>query len=215
MTEEVGTNEQGAQQRGTYRFPETAISDELRDKIASVTGVDAVAYPAKAGGSYKGPVIHADESFIVQAVGRDRSSAVLHQRSDLEVQGAALRQRYQRDDLIERNIQVHYRGTTAKVFPWDPARTSSNRTDGDGSSPAKQAQPDRDALLATATGYARDAFKTGKQRDAFVAHVAAMLDPNRVVPSATPSPTATVARKAGLTPAKPTPPAAVPAEPAR
>lgn len=219
MTEELGTVAQADKQR-VYRVPESAITDDLRAKIASQIGHEAVAYPAKVGGSYKGPVIHADESFVVQAVGRERNSAVVHQRSDLEMQGAQLRQRDRNNDLNNRNIQVHYRGTTAKVFPLNehPTQASERPAERGNGEPPKPDRIYREFVLATAADYARDAFKTEKQRETFVGHVTAMLDPNRNISAATPSPAVdqqVATRKGGLTlAAAPAQPAA-PAEPTR
>lgn len=220
MSQEVQTTPASEKDR-PYRIPESAITDDVRAVIASKIGDQAVAYPAKVGGSYKGPVIHADDSFIVQAVGKDRNSAVVHQRSDLEMQGAQLRQRDRNHDLVDRNIQVHYRGTSAKAYPMNPAspaQSSDKPADERSAAPAKPDRMYREFVVATAAEYAQGVFKTAKQREAFVGHVTAMLDPNRQISPGTPAPSAEkpqAAAKGGLTPAPAPAKPPTPAEPAR
>ncbi len=149
-----------------YRINPAEIPKTIYEKVGSTLGKDANVYPAQGDSKYgyKGPVIHADQDFVVQAVGKGHKTAVVHQRSDLEMQGPVLQSRDANNDLVNRNIQVHYRGDQAKVYQWNPEREAQNR---ERVSPA-------DKTMAAAEKYAQEAFKTPKQREAFMSHMQAV-----------------------------------------
>ncbi|MBD1487554.1 hypothetical protein GUF76_22415 [Xanthomonas citri pv. citri] len=159
-TSNASTNQSKAEDR----IKPTDIPREIRATVAEKLGKEADVYPAKSDSKngYKGPVIHADKDFIVQAIGKGHRSAIVHLRNDVEFQGPKLQSRDQNNDLVNRNIQVHYRDGQAKAYPWNPERAAEN-----------QAQTQRKTVdpVEAAKEYAQTAFKTAKQRDAFVAHV--------------------------------------------
>ncbi|UDB88438.1 hypothetical protein LCZ91_22580 [Xanthomonas citri pv. mangiferaeindicae] len=158
------SNTSTTQSKAEDRIKPTDIPREIRATVAEKLGKEADVFPAKSDSKngYKGPVIHADKEFIVQAIGKGQRSAIVHLRNDVEFQGPKLQSRDQNNDLVNRNIQVHYRDGQAKAYPWNPERAAEN-----------QAQTQRKTVdpVEAAKEYAQTAFKTAKQRDAFVAHV--------------------------------------------
>lgn len=148
-----------------YRMSPSAIPPEVRQKVAGTLGHDANVYPARNDSQhgYKGPVIHADKDFLVQAVGKGQKTAIIHQRSDLQIEGAKLQQRDSNNDLVNRNIQVHYRGEKGKVYAWNK--------DNEQTKPASKDLPAGEKLMNAAAEYAQGAFRTTKQREAFMAHI--------------------------------------------
>ena len=159
-----------------YRLDHKDIPQDVRDFV-SERKADAEVYPARAGGSYKGPVVMTTDKLVVQMVGNDQKSAVAHNREDLEFVSPKLIRQNERDDLGGRNLQVHYRGTEAKAYTWDAEREKANRAAAaEKADPAKERAPARDkaeqvskeviekkiqAFAATLT--------TPKERDAFIA----------------------------------------------
>ncbi|MEQ7810223.1 KfrB domain-containing protein [Xanthomonas hortorum] len=143
------------------------ITDQIREFVAEKLGRDAVVFEPRddSKSGYKGPVIHADSEVIVQAVGKGHKTAIVHKRSDVEMQGPILQSRDHNNDLVNRNIQVHYRLGEGKAYQWNPERDAQNR--------AERAAPAERKLdpVEAAKAYAETAFRTAKQRDAFVAHV--------------------------------------------
>lgn len=153
-----------------YRMDSGNIPQEIRSNVAAQLGPEADVFPAKENGSYKGPVIHADTGYVVQAVGKDHQTAVVHQRADVQMMGAALQSRDARNDLINRNLQVHYRGDQAKAYPWDAEKEATQRAARSTDRPA-----DRGAVagqvLSEAEKYAMANIKNAKQREAFLKHL--------------------------------------------
>ncbi|HBN8448260.1 TPA: hypothetical protein NI803_004603 [Pseudomonas aeruginosa] len=156
---------------GAYRMDAGNIPQEIRSSVADRLGTEAEVFPAKENGSYKGPVIHADKGFVVQAVGKNQQTAVVHQRADVEMMGASLKGRDANNDLVNRNIQVHYRGEHAKAYPWDAEKEQQQRA-----ARTVEKQTERGAATATrvmseAEKYAAENIKNAKQREAFLRHL--------------------------------------------
>ncbi|MCF3643141.1 hypothetical protein LXM94_24595 [Rhizobium sp. TRM95111] len=153
-----------------YRMDAGEIPQDLRTSIAGKLGKEAELYPAREDGSYKGPVVHADKDFIVQAVGKNQQTAVAHRREDVQMQGASLQGRDANNDLVNRNIQVHYRGEQAKAYPWDAQREAQQRSEKSTDRAEKRPAPG-EKVLAEAQKYAQDNIKNPKQREAFLKHL--------------------------------------------
>ncbi|MDP4573441.1 hypothetical protein Q8O96_30695 [Pseudomonas sp. LPH60] len=158
-----------------YRMDSGNIPQEIRTNVAAVLSPEADVFPAKENGSYKGPVIHADSNYIVQAVGKSNQTAVIHQRGDVEMMGASLKGRDANNDLVGRNLQVHYRGDQAKVYPWDAQKEAVQRAD---RTTEHRVVPERNSsaviagqVLNEAEKYATENIKNAKQREAFLKHL--------------------------------------------
>ena len=156
--------------RGEYRMKPAEIPEGIHLSIADRLGLEAEAFPAREKGSYKGPVIYADSDFIVQAVGKNQQSAVVHRREDVKIVSATLRGRDANNDLENRNIQVHYQGDSANAYPWNPEKEQQARA------AHAAAAPDRNIknVMDAATRYAGENIKNAKQRDAFMKHMDAV-----------------------------------------
>lgn len=153
-----------------YRMDSGDIPQNIRSNVAERLGSESDVFPAKENGSYKGPVIHADSAYLVQAVGKDQKTAVVHQRADVQIMGAALQSRDARNDLVSRNLQVHYRGDQAKAYPWDVEKEAAQRA-----ARSPDQQTDRVAVagqvMSEAEKYAMGNIKNAKQREAFLKHL--------------------------------------------
>jgi hypothetical protein len=149
--------------RGEYCLPPDDIPQEIRADIASKLGSQAEVFPAREEGSYRGPVIYADERFIGQAVGKNQQSAIVHRREDVEIVGAALNGRDANNDLKGRNIQVHYQKGRAKAYPWDAEKERQAH--------GARAVSAPDKLMDAATRYANENIKNTKQRETFLKHL--------------------------------------------
>ncbi|QGG78951.1 KfrB domain-containing protein [Pseudomonas syringae] len=146
------------------------IPQDIRSSVAERLGPESDVFPAKENGSYKGPVIHADSAYLVQAVGKDHKTAVIHQRADVQLMGAALQSRDARNDLVNRNVQLHYRGDQAKGYPWDAEKEATQRA---ARAPDRPAERGKIAgqVLSQAEQYAAQNIKNVKQREAFLKHL--------------------------------------------
>lgn len=162
--ERTATDAKEAQAQSNYRMNPADIPKSIYEKVSGTLGKEADVFPARGDSKYgyKGPVIHADQDFVVQAVGKGHKTAIVHQRGDLEMQGPMLQSRDANNDLVNRNIQVHYRGDQAKVYQWNPEREAQNR---------EQRTTPVDRTMAAAEKYAQENFKTAKARETFLQHM--------------------------------------------
>lgn len=156
---------------GAYRMDAGEIPQEIRTSIAGKIGAEAEVFPAKENGSYKGPVVHADKDFVVQAVGKNQQTAVVHRRADVEMMGASLKGRDANNDLENRNIQVHYRGEQAKAYPWDAQKEQQQRAARASDRTAERGASTANKVMSEAEKYASENIKNAKQREAFLKHL--------------------------------------------
>ncbi|WP_281661198.1 KfrB domain-containing protein [Microvirgula aerodenitrificans] len=132
---------------------------------------------AKENGSYYGPVILNNDRFIVQAVGKDRLSAVIHHKNDIALQGSSLQLLDARKTMNGTNVQIHYTGEKAKAYPWqaEKNRQAESEKEAPQQPPAKQApaKPPIKAedFLKQAAEYAKENIKNTNQREAFLKHL--------------------------------------------
>jgi len=78
--------------------------------------------PAKSEGEYRGPIVAADTTHLYQAVGREQNSVIVHDRNRVGEMVGGLADRDKRNDLVGRNVQMHYHGGQTKAYPFDPAK---------------------------------------------------------------------------------------------
>ncbi len=177
--------------------PERMTRDEIHPFLKEQAGKRLVPgaefHPAREGGSYKGPVLYADKNYIVQGVGKDKDSAVVHKRSDLELVTSNLKWREENNRLGSTPIQVHYKGEkgvpsqSAQVYNWNPEREQ-----------AEKAQAKAQAFAKGITDPA--------EREAFLKNTEAMLrktvGPDKDAPAAAKEKSAAAPAKAKSEPAK-------------
>ncbi|MDR0576126.1 MAG: hypothetical protein LBI87_00950 [Candidatus Accumulibacter sp.] len=124
--------------------------------------------PAKENGSYKGTIILNSESYIVQSVGKEARTAVVHRKDDVELVGSKLKWRDENKKLHNADVQIYYNDDKAKAYPWDKNKTLGQE--------AAKGAPEKPALkpeavLEKAQQYAADNIKNAKQREAFLKHM--------------------------------------------
>lgn len=132
---------------------------------------------AKENGSYYGQVILNNEKFIVQAVGKERLSALVHHKADVALQGDALKILDAKKYMNGTSIQVHYSGDKAKAYRWhdknkvtaEPAKYAPEKA------PVKGAMKAED-FMKQAADYAKENIKNTNQREAFLKHLGNVTD---------------------------------------
>ena len=150
--------------------PVDAAGERMKD--AQGNQITARISTAKENGSYYGPVILNNEKFIVQAVGKERLSAVVHHKDDVALQGASLALLDAKKTMNGTSVQVHYTGDKAKAYHWsdkgkqvaDPAKETTAKE------PAKEAMKPED-FMKQAADYAKENIKNTNQREAFLKHL--------------------------------------------
>ncbi|EMG0636408.1 hypothetical protein V3X37_004492 [Salmonella enterica] len=157
--------------------PKDADGNRLKDDAGKEVRAGIAA--AKENGSYYGPVVLNNDKFIVQAVGKDRSYAVVHPKDKVELQGSTLAMLDAKKQLNGFNVQIHYTGDKAKAYPFKPKEATADQAQGqqrDQAPKAKEAKETMkpEALLAQAQEYAAGNIKNANQRAAFLKHMEAV-----------------------------------------
>jgi hypothetical protein len=159
--------------------PVDAAGERIKD--AQGNNITARVSTAKENGSYYGPVILNNERFIVQAVGKERLSAVVHYKEDVALQGASLAMLDAKKIMNGTSIQVHYTGDKAKAYHWsdkskqvaEPAKEAPEKSPE--KMPVKEAMKAED-FMKRATDYAKANIKNTNQREAFLKHLSNVTD---------------------------------------
>ncbi|WP_108610798.1 hypothetical protein [Aminobacter sp. MSH1] len=170
----AATNSSGndkAKDAPQYRMDPAAIPGSIRQTVAEKIGPQADIYPAKDGGTYKGRVIHADDKYIVQAIGKGDRTAVVHDRSEVEIKGAALLSRNANNDLPGRNVQIHYREADkgAAMYPLNQEKDSQRQGEGQTKESLYRATM-TELYTKMAKEYAEQNIKSPKARAEFLEH---------------------------------------------
>ncbi|MBZ0134317.1 MAG: hypothetical protein K8D98_00100, partial [Rhodanobacter sp.] len=71
--------------------------------------------------SYKGVVLLNTPDWLIQAIGRNGSTAIIHRKADVTLIGS-LQARDRAKRLIGVSAQVHYNGDRAKAYPLNAER---------------------------------------------------------------------------------------------
>ncbi len=161
--------------------PVDAAGERIKD--AQGNNITARISTAKENGSYYGPVILNNEKFLVQAVGKERLSAVVHHKDDVALQGASLALLDAKKTMNGTNVQVHYTGDKAKAYHWSDKSKQAADPAKDAPEKAPQQAPVKEAMKAEdfmkqAADYAKENIKNTNQREAFLKHLA--TSPNRL-----------------------------------
>jgi len=141
---------------GTPIISAGAIPDGIKAVVSEKLGADAYAAPAREDGGYKGPVIYANNHYLVQAVGKKQENAVVHRKSDVEFIGQKLAWREQHGLLNGVNVQVHYNGDQGKVYVWNQEREQAVR--------AEKTQAQQTPVKSTTTRQASKRTETEKAK---------------------------------------------------
>jgi len=154
--------------------PVDAAGERIKD--AQGNNITARISTAKENGSYYGPVILNNEKFLVQAVGKERLSAVVHHKDDVALQGASLALLDAKKTMNGTNVQVHYTGDKAKAYHWSDKSKQAADPAKDAPEKAPQQVPVKEAMKAEdfmkqAADYAKENIKNTNQREAFLKHL--------------------------------------------
>lgn len=111
----------------TYLFQHRDIPSEIVSAIFSRMGNCAL-HPAKRNGSYTGPVLQDGPKWVVQSIGLERKTAIVHRKADLHLVGN-LQWRSTNKRLHGVTVQIHYRDGAAKTFPCRSKRQTERAHD--------------------------------------------------------------------------------------
>jgi hypothetical protein len=112
---------------GEYVMDHKEIPKEISAYVTEKLGKDASVHPARVDGGYKGKVLLNTDQYLVQSVGREGKSAVLHRKEDLEIKGSNLVWRDENKRLGSVDVQIHYDGGKAKMYAWNREREDQLR----------------------------------------------------------------------------------------
>ena len=144
--------------------PVDAAGNRIKD--GNGNEVTASISAAKENGSYYGPVILNNDNYLVQAVGKDRLFAIVHEKQNVALQGAALPTLDAKKSLNGTSIQIHYTNDKAKAYPWTE---KSQKAEAKEEAGEKTIKPDE--FLKKAAEYADANIKNPIQRQAFMKHL--------------------------------------------
>ncbi|MCP3050754.1 hypothetical protein K6X12_06535 [Xanthomonas euvesicatoria pv. allii] len=112
---------------GEYVMDHKEIPKEISAFVTDKLGKDASVHPAREGGGYKGKVLLNNDQYLVQGVGREGKSAVLHRKEDIEIKGSNLVWRDENKRLGSVDVQIHYDAGKAKMYAWNREREDQMR----------------------------------------------------------------------------------------
>lgn len=141
---------------GKYLFAHTDIPKEIQAFVAEKMGKGAEAHPARADGGYKGRVLLNSDKYLVQSVGRNTYTAVVHKKEGLEMVGSNIQWRDKNQRLGSVDVQIHYDGEKGKVYAWNRQRDDQQR------------------MLNKAQTFAKT-ITNEKEREAFLSNLKTML----------------------------------------
>jgi monoamine oxidase len=150
--------------------PVDAAGERIKD--AQGNHITARISTAKENGSYYGPVVLNNDKFIVQAVGKDRISAIVHHKDDVALQGASLALLDAKKTMNGTNVQIHYTEDKAKAYHWSDKSKQVAESGNDASvrEAARDAMKPED-FMQKAANYAKENIKNTNQREAFLKHL--------------------------------------------
>jgi len=120
---------------------------------------------ARENGDYYGKVVLNRDDQIVQAVGKVGTTAVVHDKANLEFVGDKLKWLDEKQRMNGQSVQIHYQGDKAKMYPWNPEKVKD--------------QGDRVSEMAQLKKYAETL--PPKERTKFENHLTAALSPQKEV----------------------------------
>lgn len=183
----AANQEKGTKDAGKYVSAPDKIPHEIKAFVDKRLGQDAKGdprvddqgntikpsvFPAKENGSYKGKVILNTETHLVQSIGKDEKTAVVHDKANLELMGERLKWRDANQKLHNADIQIHYQDGKGKAYPLAKDNEKPQQAASlNGLNPEK--------MLEKAQQYASENIKNSKSRDAFLKHMQNMVSPSK------------------------------------
>lgn len=112
----AGAATQPAREPADYIFRRNDIPLEVKAFALSRLGNDAQVHPARRNGSYKGAVLLNSDDWLVQAIGHNLKTAVVHRKADVTLMGS-VKWRDANKRLGGAAVQVHYNDGNGKAYP--------------------------------------------------------------------------------------------------
>lgn len=131
---------------------------------------------AKENGSYRGPVVLNDKDYLFQAVGKDNNFLILHEKKNLNLKGEVLPQLEAGKRMNGFNVQIHYSGKSANMYPYSPEKEAEKRQQ----ARSDVARSDKASPSLTQSNFDKQVneiaqtIKNVKSRDAFLKHMETM-----------------------------------------
>lgn len=74
---------------------------------------------AKENGSYRGRILANKDGLLIQAAGKNEQFAIVHNKEQVDIQGANLKKLNREEMLGDSSVQIHYKKDQAKMYPWN------------------------------------------------------------------------------------------------
>ncbi|QBC45898.1 KfrB domain-containing protein [Iodobacter fluviatilis] len=135
---------------GKVNFSKEEIPPEIKAFINSSQSslqANANIVPSRQNAGYKGDIVLATDKYLVQAVGKENKTAVVHKREDVEFVSQNHKFRAENGKRLDGlSVQIHYPADTskAKAYPYSADKSPQEKQE---SSPAKQPEAKVDAYL--------------------------------------------------------------------
>lgn len=100
----------------SHLFEYREIPIEIASYAKAKLGSDVNVHPPRRNASYKGPVLLNTPDWLIQAIGGNCSTVIIHRKADVTLVGS-LQTRDRAKRLIGAPAQVHYNGGQAKAYP--------------------------------------------------------------------------------------------------
>lgn len=104
-----------------YLFEHRSIPTEIAGYAKAKLGPNANIHPPRRNASYKGVILLNTPDWLIQAIGRNGGTAIIHRKADVALIGS-LQARDRAERLIGVSAQVHYNGDRAKAYPLNAER---------------------------------------------------------------------------------------------
>lgn len=99
-----------------YLFEHRSIPTEIASYAKAKLGPSASIHPPRRNASYKGAVLLNTTDWLIQVIGRNAGTAIIHRKADVTLIGS-LQTRDRARRLIGAYAQIHYNGDRAKAYP--------------------------------------------------------------------------------------------------
>lgn len=95
------------------------LSGVYKDNIRTLAGVDqnANVTTARETGSYRGPIMHANKDILVQVLGNEKKSVIVHDAKLVEMMGSKMQKAAGQQRLVGESVQIHYKEGSGKAYP--------------------------------------------------------------------------------------------------
>lgn len=132
---------------------------------------------AKENGSYRGPVVLNEKDYLFQAVGKNNNFLILHEKKNINIKSEVLQQLEADKRMNGFNVQIHYSGKSANMYPYSPEKEAEKRQQA-----RESASKENSAPALTQSNFDKQVndiaqtIKNVKSREAFLKHMETMRE---------------------------------------